>query len=262
MRNRLLGAGSAVLLVFVLSATATAQTNDDVAPVALTTVKTNVGDAIRLEKSALRLAKDGNQAGAKEEIKNAEDLLEGAYPAADALTPSPGLSTHAPGSGWEHLDFDIRLAARDDAKAVRRRGAPLNTGEVEAALFQKNRIYDLVNGELTHPLCSVLINLQGPIEVNGVPQGHAQLSVDVSCTTPIKRVLVDTPDNAVTTKATDGGAKSATDYAAYLIDLFFGGGKSGGVTETTSPDAADGQPVDIEIVPIVGDSVEYYPETM
>jgi hypothetical protein len=50
--------------------------------------------------------------------------------------------------------------------------------------------------------------------------------------------------------------------AGNIVEVDLNGAKSGGVTMQTSPDAAAPNPVDSDIVPIAGDSVEYFDEIM
>lgn len=84
----LVGVGSAMLAALALTATITARSGDDgIGAIALKTLDTNVAYAIRLELSALNLARHGNTAGARKELENSRSLLQGAFGAADALTP-------------------------------------------------------------------------------------------------------------------------------------------------------------------------------
>jgi hypothetical protein len=66
----------ASVLVLVLAAAAPAKVNDDVRAAALHNVDGNVGDAIKLEQNAVYLVDHGNEAGARSEIKNSEQLLK------------------------------------------------------------------------------------------------------------------------------------------------------------------------------------------
>ncbi len=98
----------ASVLLLVRAATAPAKVNDDVRTTALTTVKTNVDDAIKLEANAYKLWKAGEKAEAKKEIENSVKLLEGALPAADSLTPPLDLSKYVPDNSWERLGRNMR----------------------------------------------------------------------------------------------------------------------------------------------------------
>jgi hypothetical protein len=64
-------------------------------------------DAIKLEQNAVYLVDHGNEAGARSEIKNSEQLLNKALPAADALTTPPELRTFAPpDTSWDRVGED------------------------------------------------------------------------------------------------------------------------------------------------------------
>jgi hypothetical protein len=202
----------------------------------------------------------GNKAQAAKELENAEKLLDGALPAADALTPPLDLTHYVPDNSWERLGRNMRDIIYWDKRALEK-GANFHYDIVLAAI-KKHAVYTLVNNEITHPVCLEAINLEGPITVNGVPQGSSQLSVDVSCTSPEQKVIIDLPKNTVVQMAPDGNAKAAILKAGNIVEVDLNGAKSGGVTMQTSPDAAAPNPVDSDIVPIAGDSVEYFDEIM
>jgi hypothetical protein len=61
---------------------------------------------------------------------------------------------------------------------------------VGIALKKKEAVYSLVHAEIKSPMCSELINLQGPITVNG---GSSQLTVDVACSRPVSKLIVVLP---------------------------------------------------------------------
>ena len=207
----------ASVLVLVLAAAAPAKVNDDVRTTALTTVKTNVDDAIKLEANAYKQWKAGNKAQARKEIENAVTLLDGALPAADALTPPVDLTKYVPDNSWERLGRNMRDVIYWDKRAVEKNGA-FDYDIVKAALT-KHAIYALVNNELTHPVCLEAINLQGPITVNGVPQGHSQLSVDVSCTRPVQKIVLLTPNELIQKLEADGAAMKASLIGPHLIEV-------------------------------------------
>ena len=253
-------AALASVLVLVLAAAAPAKVNDDVRTTALHTVRTGVEDALALEGNALKQWNAGNKEQAKKELENAEKILDGALPAADALTPPVDLSHYVPDNSWERLGRNMRDIIYWDKKATEK-GANFHYDIVLAA-SKKHAVYTLVNNEITHPVCLEAINLQGPITVNGVPQGHSQLSIDVSCRQPEQKVIVDVPMNTVVQMVVDGDAKAAILKAGHIVEVDLNGAKSGGVTMQTSPDAAAPAPVDSDVVPIKGDSVEYFDEIM
>jgi hypothetical protein len=264
MRVMASAAALASVLVLVLAASAPARLNDDVRTTALHTVRTSVEDALALEGNALKQWNAGNKAQAAKELENAEKLLDGALPAADALTPTLDLTHYVPDNSWERLGRNMRDIIYWDKRALEK-GASFHY-DILLAATKKHDVYTLVNNEITHPACLEAINLQGPITVNGVPQGSSQLSVDVSCTRPVQKIVILTPTEAIKQMVTDGGAKAAVLKAANVVEVDLNGAKSGGVTMQTQPDAAPSAPVD-DIVEIKGDSrdpstVEYFDEVM
>jgi hypothetical protein len=250
-----------LLLLLVQAAAAPARTqDDDTYLLALKTVKTNVSDALKLELNALNLATHGNPAGARQEIENSKKLLEGALPAADALTPPLDLSHYVPDNSWERLGQNMRRLVRYDDEALAK--PKPSTYYLFLAVQLKQDIVRLVS---SHPLCSVLVNDQGGVKVNGQAVGKGQLSVDVACSVKIKELLVETPKNTVTQTAPDGGAKTIEEKSADIVEADLNGAKSGGVTEQTTPDPSPGDSVKIVIeplVPIVGDSIQYVDEVI
>jgi len=253
------------VLVLVLAASAPARTNDDdVRTTALHTVRTGVEDALALEGNALKQWHAGNKAQAAKELENAEKILDGALPAADALTPPLDLSHYVPDNSWERLGRNMRDIIDWDKRALEK-GANFHY-DILLAATKKHAVYTLVNNEITHPVCLEAINLQGPITVNGVPQGHSQLSIDVSCTRPVQKIVILTPTELIQKLDADNAAMKATMVGPHVAELVMGGAKSGGVTMETQPDAAPNVPVD-DIVEIKGDSrspstVEYFDEVM
>ena len=266
MRHAVIAVVGALLLLVVAAPAPARVRDDDVRTAALDTLKTNVHDAMLLEKNALALSEAGEKGKAEAEIKQSLTFLEGASDAAKFLTTSPMLAPYAKNDPWNNLSSDLESAIKDDRKAAD--AAPRRQGylDVHYYLFQaagwKDDIYKLVNGEVQHPMCTELINLQGPIMVNGVPQGQSQLSVDFSCTHAIKMIYIALPTSTVTQAVPDGTSKDVVLQAGRVIEVMVNGAKSGGVTFETDPPAAQGVPVDA-IVPIAGDSyVDNFPEIM
>jgi hypothetical protein len=254
----------ASVLVLVLAAAAPAKVNDDVRTTALHTVRTGVEDALALEGNALKQWNAGNKEQAKKELENAEKILDGALPAADALTPPVDLSHYVPDNSWERLGRNMRDIIYWDKRAMEK-GANVHYDLLLAAA-KKRDVYTLVNNEITHPVCLELINLRGPITVNGVPQGSSQLSVDVSCTRPVQKIVLMTPNELIAKLEADNAAQKAFLRAPSVVEIDLNGAKSGGVTIQTSPDAAAPNPVD-DVVQIKGDSkspstVEVFDEVM
>ena len=188
----------ASLALLVGAAAAPARVSDDVRAAALHNVDGNLGDAIKLEQNAVYLVDHGNEAGARSEIKNSEQLLNKALPAAKALTTPPELRQFAPpDTSWDRVEENTNSAITWDKRALEQSGGALAT-YVGIALKKKEAVYSLVHAEITHPMCSELINLQGPITVNGVPQGGSQLSVDVACSRPVGKLIIVLPMATIT----------------------------------------------------------------
>jgi hypothetical protein len=243
----------ASMLVLAFAAAAPATVNDDVRAAALHNVDGNLGDAIKLEQNAVYLVDHGNEAGARSEIKNSERLLNKALPAADALTTPPELRQFAPpDTSWDRVGENTRSALSWDKRALEQSGGALAT-YVGIALKKKEAVYSLVHAEIAHPMCSELINLQGPITVNGAPLSGSRLSVDVACSRPVSQLIVVLPLTVVTKIYLDGGAVSGILSQADVMKIKMGG-KSGGVTVDTVKPITGTQEVESEIVPIAGDS--------
>jgi hypothetical protein len=73
-------------------------------------------------------------------------------------------------------------------------------------------------------------------------------------------MIVDLPMNTVVQMAPDGNAKAAILKAPHIVEIDLNGATSGSATMQTSPDAALIDPVDLDVVPTAGDSVEYFDE--
>jgi hypothetical protein len=255
---------AAIVLSLLLAGAITQATADDVHQLALQTLDTNVKDAVKLETNAVKLLDAGNVRGAEQEIRNSKNLLDAAMGSVQALTPPSDTERWVPltesSSSWEGLAHTMRLAYGGDAAALLTNSTSRRIALLDDALEKKRAILHLVSTELTHPQCSMLIDLRGPVEVNGVAQGGSQLSVDVACSKPVKDLIVDTPRNDVTQTAPDGGTSSIDDKSATVVEADLHGAKSGGVTMTTNPDPADGEPI-YAIVVFAG-SIEPFNEVM
>jgi hypothetical protein len=243
----------ASLALLVGAAAAPARVSDDVRAAALHNVDGNLGDAIKLEQNAVYLVDHGNEAGARSEIKNSEQLLNKALPAVKALNTPPELRTFAPpDTSWERLIENTNSALSWDKRALEQSGGALAT-LVGIALKKKEAVYSLVHAEITHPMCSELINLQGPITVNGVPMTGSRLSVDVACSRPVGKLIIVLPLVTIDKMYMDGQAVSGILSQDDVMKIKMGG-KSGGVTVDTVKPIPATQEVETEIVPIVGDS--------
>jgi len=119
----------------------------------------------------------------------------------------------------------------------------------------------LVTDALGEPACTELINLQGPVKVDGVAQGPSELTVAFHCREKMRDYIVDVPDEAIT-KVMPAPGESYTMEGSHTLVIKPKTATSGSVTMETNPDPSDGQPVQSLVVPIAGDSVQYYDEVM
>ena len=118
----------ASVALLVGAAAAPARVSDDVRAAALHNVDGNLGDAIKLERNAVDLVDHGNEAGARSEIKNSEQLLNKALPAAKALTTPPELRQFAPpDSSWDRVEENTNSAITWDKRALEQSGGALAT---------------------------------------------------------------------------------------------------------------------------------------
>lgn len=267
MRQALAGLGAAaIVLVVVGAAPAAVRGNPDARTLALNTAKVDLTAALTLEQRALRSFHSDNRAGMHADLREAIDALNAMTAAAKELT-TPNELRQAEGSAkkrdpWGIYSTRLLVARQEDEKAVRQHEPGYEiVNSIGFANRLKEDLLDAVTNELAHPDCRELINLQGPIEVNGVPQGHAQLTVELACKEPIKSIYVDVPGEAVAQAVGDTG-DTASLKSGSVVQVSTNGAKTGGVTLETNPEAAAGEPLDVEVVPIAGDSVEYFPEVM
>ncbi len=110
-------------------------------------------------------------------------------------------------------------------------------------------------------MCSEVIDLRGPITVNGVPQGPSTLTIDTSCTKPVDSVYVDIPQAVIEQFSAGGTATATVEDGGELLKVGMHGAKSGEVSIQTSPDLVPGEALNEEVVPIHG-SPDYFPEVM
>src|SRR5262249_7956957 len=154
-------------------------------------IKTDLGGALQLERNALAQSKAGDDGEAKTEIQNSVELLDSGLPAASWMdAPDRFDAVGAPHSVWSHFDIDYAEILTLDKRALKQKGAALQA-TVHEALARKQDLYNDVTGQLRSYDCRELINLQGPITVNGVPQGQAVLTIDWTCIHAIRSILVD-----------------------------------------------------------------------
>jgi hypothetical protein len=136
-------------------------------------------------------------------------------------------------------------------------------GMIQWALQKKEQIRDAVTAQLKDTNCAELVNLHGPIVVNGVPQGQPQLTVEVSCKEPEKSIYVDIPLDIITGIDPDNGDTAKILPGGKVGEIDLHGAKTGGAVIETNPAPAAGTPITDEVVPIAGDStVEIVQEVM
>jgi hypothetical protein len=230
---------------------------------ALKILKTDLGDALKLERDALQLSNAGEDADARSELENARGLIVAAEPAAEWMSAPPVLALRGRDDPWESFEDDIYDIDNLDKLASHEKGSRLRSA-LEAANLKKLAAYALVSNELAHPDCAEIINRQGPLVVDNVPQGPTTVTVDFACKQRIDEFFIALPTISAMQALASPPAQSATiEDGGELIKVDVDGAKSGGVTFETTPDAAAGDKVDGEVVPIAGDSVtEYIPEVM
>jgi len=265
MRRALIGVLGALLLLAVAgSAPAGLRGSPDARTLALNTAKVDLTTALTLEKRAVQDWRVDHTAAAKKDLREAIDALDAMEAAAKELTPPLDLSKDAdatkPPDPWAIFNTRRLLAAYED-KDVLSKGFGSGAASLGLANRLKEDLLSAVTHELAHPDCSGVINLQGPPVVNGVALGHSQLTVEFSCKEPVKSIYVDVPTDAIVQAVGDTG-DTATVRSGSIVEIDVNGAKSGGVTLETSPDASQGAPVDADVVPIAGDSVEYFQDVM
>ena len=257
---RILAAALLLSVVLGVASSAPAQTNADPRTTALKAVRLGVSYAITLENNAVKQQKAGHDAEAKKELQNALHLLDQVAPEVKSLTPPRDLNSWALPNSWQKLSSTFGGVVGTDERALTSSGSSFVADLYVAGHF-KQEIYNLVDNEIRRPMCTELIDLRS-MTINGV-KGPSQLSIDVSCNQPEKKVIVLVPTVTVVQAVPDGGAVAAAMKAANVVEVDLNGAKSGGVTMQTSPDASAGAPVDDLIVPIAGDShAEFFDEVM
>lgn len=216
--------------------------------------------ALTYERFALKAAEAGDHATVRKELNAAEKALTSMGSIPYRLTPPADLSTLQIGrpDPWPFFSNRFEVAQADDRDAMQK---PTQAVEhIKAAMVLKNQMYDMVTFDLDHP-CGELINVEGPIKVNGVPQGQTQVTVEFSCKMKLGDVDIEIPD--VTWSSVDAGTDPVTLKAGGKVaEVNAEGSTNVTMTGTTDPDPAAGDSVDTIIVPIKGDSADYFIETM
>ena len=123
-------------------------------------------------------------------------------------------------------------------------------GWIRGAIAKKNAALKVAN-YLAHLPCTELVNLRGPIMVNGVAQGPWQLTLSFSCTVAIDEVEVEIPDAEI--QSCDGSGHACA-VNGDLVTLHASDSKTATMTLDTE-NVGDGNHFTSDVVPIAGDSV-------
>jgi hypothetical protein len=247
----------AALFSLMVAAGAPAQIREEPSDVSdMKVVKVDVQAALTYENMALASAKKGNSAKAREQLVNARGALNDMEDAMKELVPDEWwaweyLKVNHKDDPWTKVSGKWFAATRDDFDAEYEVGSKL-VKTLEEANAAKEAMLAIVTQEI-HDRCLQLINLRGPIEVNGVPQGHSQLTVTLSCDDPIDVVDLGI-QNVVWAQVDAGSATTTTADGGKVLEVDAHGAKSVTVTAETNPDAASGEKIEGDVVDIAGDS--------
>jgi hypothetical protein len=214
----------------------------------------DLNSAISQEKYALHAIQNGSFADADHAISNSIRALAAVNAGATRMLDDdlPGL----PDSGWMDVQKNASFAASYwDQHAIhymheKRKDPTAMDGWINGALAAKEKALKAAK-LLAHPPCGELFNLQGPIMVNGVAQGPAQLTVSLSCSVPIATFDLEIP--GATFQSCDGSGQVCT-IAGYIVTLKVGGAKTATMTldtENVDPETKG----EGDVIPIAGDSV-------
>jgi hypothetical protein len=226
----------------------------------LKVAKVDLRAALTYESFALKAAEAGDHATVKKELTAAEKALTSMGSIPYRLTPPLDFDNAQIGrpDPWPFFSHRFEVAQAQDREAMR---LPTKAVEyIKEALRLKNQMYDMVAFDLDHP-CGELVNVEGPVEVNGAPQGPTKVTVGFSCKMKLDDVEIEIPN--VTWSNVDAGSDPVTlNAGGKIADVKAGGATSVSITGTTNPDPATGDSVDSLVVPIAGDSVDYFIDTM
>jgi len=156
---------------------------------------------------------------------------------------------------WEQVLTLADAALGHDRLAMEhfkaRKGSLDGLYELGEAITYKKRGMKIA-AELAKPACAILIDVRGPITVNGVPQGEPQATFAFSCTEPIRTIKIWTPGEQLDQCSAAGSCAIANGND---VTEQAGGTKQPSVT--VQGNLADGEQAVIDIVPIAGDSYSY-----
>ena len=247
----------AFLLLMAIAASARAGSGPtDAERTALKVAQTDLRAALDWEDDALSLAEHFRSNEAHGAIRHALGALDEMGGAARELTP-PGFwvmdwrAAHGGVEAWSRFAAELRSAVTLDRDALKEFSGDI-IAKVEDANKIKRNMLDLVTNTLRDP-CTEVIDVRGPITVNGVPQGHSQLTVSVSCQKRIKEIDLGVP-GSVWTSSDAGRDPTKTAAGGAVLEVDVHGAKSASVTATANPDVRVGEVLAGDIIPIAGDS--------
>ena len=251
---------AAALLALTVTAVAPARSNDDERHLALVTLQTNLTQAHKAEKYAYIYNKSGSVDVAIKELRASETIIADSKQVGSYLTTYKWLDgIH--GNPWDDVSSQLSFILADDRRAASPgTSVALRRQLLLSAAEKKNDLLDLVTNELKKPPCEEVIDVRGPITVNGVPQGHSTVTVDVACNKPEKSIYVDIPAAVITGADAGGTGTEKIEKGGKVVEVDLNGTKSGEVTIQSDPDPAAGEKIDVVV--IVGDSADYFQEVM
>ena len=261
----IVGLGAALVSIAAGSAPAALRGNPDARTLALNTAKVDLSAAITYESRAEQMFKADKAAAAKKDLAEAIDALDSMENAAKELTSPLDLNqavgkTKEP-DPWAIFNTRRLLAAQEDERAISAPSYEIVTALGLAGRLKEDLLHAVTN-ELAHPDCLLVTNLQGPPTVNGVAMGHSELTVDFSCKEKIASIYVDVPANVIDQVAGVGNETPTVEGGGHILKIDTNGATSGQATMETSPDASPGAPLQTDVIPIAGDSVEYFIDVM
>lgn len=227
-------------------------------------VQVDLVAAIAYEQQALASYEAGHEQAAHQQLIESARALSAMSGAFGVLVPEPWAEgefvrlLHAE-NPWHRLErewSDVRY--QESGLLARTSTGAIFVANLKRQIAAKQRMLAFVEAA-SKDHCTEAINLRGPITVNGVPQGHSELTVAVSCSEPIKEIVLGL-DGVTFSKAESSQGTVKVSGDALEVDL--NNVTYVSVTAEGNPDFASGDKLDGEIVPIAGDSAPPMDETM
>ncbi len=258
-------AGLALLLLFVQAAAAPARPQP--APhvrssdQALKMLKASLGGSFALAQQALALSRTGDDPAAHAKLAGSRALLAKGLPAALWMDePSVFRRFGATRSRFDGFAQGFRAVASLDDAALQSHGARLRATVVSASR-KKQTLLAAVAHQLTHAACKEVVDRQGPVMVNGVPQGDPQLMVEFFCTKRIAKIYVAIPTGFFFSQLNVGPATEKLEGAGNLLEVDPDGDRLVGIIAETIPEPTRAVRLDA-LVEVAGAPAEYFPEVM